>query len=94
MSFFSEIAFRAGLNELNLSSGYNIINYSGKVLYIEGLKKLLKVDSEQIQLELFGAVATIIGKELSIFELSDTIIIKGQVLSMEFAEISNKGTKK
>lgn len=94
MSFFSEIALKAGVNELNLSTGYNIVNYNGKVLYIEGLRRLLKVEEEQIQLELNGALATIMGKELEIFELSDTIIIKGQIVSMEFAQIFNQGKKK
>lgn len=91
MSFFSEVAKKAGLSEINLSSGFNVINYNGEAVYIEGIKRLLKVDGEEIGVELKGAVLTLRGTDLSIFELSDAAIIKGRVGAMDFVKTENKG---
>ncbi|MCL2676005.1 MAG: YabP/YqfC family sporulation protein [Firmicutes bacterium] len=91
MSFFSEIAKRAGLSELSLSGGYNVVNYNGEAIYVEGVRRLLRVEEEEIAIELRGAVVTLRGAGLNIFELSDGVIINGRVEVMGFVKNENKG---
>lgn len=90
MSFFSEVAKKAGLNELNLSGGYNVVNYNGEAIYVEGIKRLLRIDGNEITIELKGATLVLRGENLNIFELSDAAIIKGRVGVLEFIKNENK----
>ena len=93
MSFFSEIAAGLGLSELKLSGGYSVINYNGEAVYLEGVVRLLSVDSECIKLRLRGANVALTGTELNIAELSGSVIIKGDVTSMEFERIGKRESK-
>lgn len=89
MSFFSEIAVAAGLSELKLSQGYSVINYNGETVYLEGVVRLLSVEEETIKLQLRGAAVTLLGSNLNIKELSDTVIVCGEIKTMEFVKTKN-----
>jgi hypothetical protein len=84
MSFFSEILKTVGLSELALSGGYNVVNYNGKCVYFEGIKRLLHLDEHEVKIEAKDCLITACGENLTLFEMSDSIIIKGEIRSMEF----------
>ena len=90
MSFFSEVAKRAGLSELSLAGGYHVVNYNGEAVYIEGVERLNLLDESEIRLFLRGAELAVKGEGLYIHELGGGVIIKGEVVSMEFLRRARK----
>ena len=69
--------------ELDLN-GFNIINLSGKLLYVEGHLGLVTLSKELISFKVKKAVVIVEGCDLILSELSDnTIKITGQIRKVE-----------
>lgn len=85
MSFFAEAARALGIAETALAEGYNLVDYDGKAVYIEGIKRVLKLSDEEIKLELNGAVMNLRGNGLEVFDLNGaTLIVRGEIIGIDF----------
>jgi len=98
--FFSEIYKMVGLDKSNITCGYNIIDFNGQCLYIDGIKKILLLTNKKIAVEFSNCIAYIQG-ELNTDRLEDdSLIIKGYIESinkeLKVTKISpnKKSTKK
>lgn len=79
MSFYNEIASALGDN-IRAAGGYNIINFNGESVYIEGIRRIVSIDAECIVMTLSRDVLTVEGENLDIFELEkETVIVKGGI---------------
>lgn len=82
MSFYAEIMGALGLSEIAGILDYNIINYGGKAVYIDGFTSIVKIESEQIILNAKKIKITVDG-ELTVHQLEEkSIIIKGNITSV------------
>ncbi|MBE7076890.1 MAG: hypothetical protein E7374_03240 [Clostridiales bacterium] len=78
MSMMSEI--ESLMTEVGASSSYRIVNVGGKSLYVEGIKNLVDLKSEQIQFGLKNHLLTIVGNNLKIKYLDKTTaVIDGEI---------------
>ena len=85
-NFFEEI--KQGLRHTKgaVFDNYTIINLSGKLLYIEGLKSLLTLSHEMIAFRAKNSVFYVEGTNLSVEELSEnTLKISGNIKKVEEA---------
>ena len=65
-------------------NGFNIINLSGHLLYVEGHLGLITLSKELISFKVKKAVIMVEGKDMILSELSEgTIKICGQILKVE-----------
>ncbi len=65
-------------------NGFNIINISGKLLYVEGHTGLVTLSKELISFRVKKAVIMVEGKDMILSELSDnTIKICGEIKKVE-----------
>lgn len=84
-NFFKEIIGKAD-NKL-LLSGFNIVNVSGKLLYLEGHNGLQELAKDRIILRVKGGVVQVLGEGLSLAELSEnTVKIVGKICRVEHLE--------
>lgn len=91
MSFFNEIGKTIGLDWIKLASGYNVINYNGEALYIEGIKKILKISNTEILVSTAKLIITVAGSELNVYDSNcESIIIKGKIKCVEESESEKK----
>lgn len=83
-NFFNEVKDNIK-NPKNLDlNGYNIINISGHLLYVEGHMGLVTLSKELISFRVKKAVIMVEGKDMILSELSDnTIKICGQIKKVE-----------
>lgn len=80
MSFFKEAADALGLDLTKIALGYEVINFGGEAIFVEGFKRLVSTTDCEIVLELKKSRIRIAGESLFIFSLEEsTIIIKGKV---------------
>lgn len=81
MSFFNEVISLLGIDAQMLAAGYQIVNYNGEAVYVEGYKKVLSIAENEIILELRkGKKISLQGEGLNVFSLEDTtIIVKGKI---------------
>ena len=85
-NFFNEI--KSGIKNLDIKNGYNIVNVSGKLCYIEGHKGLKKLSRELIVLSLKHGQISIIGKQLVLREMYDDCIkISGEISAVEVQDV-------
>lgn len=78
-NFFDEIKGEFALKD-DAFSQFNIINISGKLLYIEGHKGLLSLGQEQVCVKVKKARIIVNGKNLNLAKLChNTIAIKGKI---------------
>lgn len=81
-NFFDEIKKASGSGEV--IDNYQIINISGKVVYVEGHRGLTSLSKEEIAFKVKGGRVVIEGSELVLAELTDTTIkICGNIKKQE-----------
>ena len=84
MAFLEEVEKLTGLSTSVLSDGYRIINFSGKAVYIEGIKNILSFDAQQTTFKLKKGVVKVAGDGLVIKELlPNTALVTGSILAVE-----------
>ena len=80
-NFFDEIKKKSDGSMLN---DFNLVNISGKILYVEGHLGLTVMTAESIAFKIKGGRIVIEGENLFLSELSEnTMLIKGKIIKME-----------
>jgi len=83
-NFFEEIKKSVGSIDPNILNTYNIINISGKILYVEGHMGLTMLSKEMIAFKVKRGRVMVEGKELVMYELTEnTMKIVGQISKVE-----------
>jgi sporulation protein YqfC len=81
-NFFNEI--KEGIKNINVTNEYNIVNVSGRLVYIEGHKGLLILSKEKMNLKLKKGYISVLGHDLVLSELYDQCIkISGKIQKIE-----------
>ena len=82
-NFFDEIKSRLCIKE-DVLSDYNIVNISGRVLYVEGHKGLSVLSPEQVAFKVKRGRVVVEGKEIMLAELSqNTMLLQGKIDRVE-----------
>lgn len=82
-NFFDEIKKGIDAIEPTLNS-YNLVNISGKLLYVEGHKGLTLLSKDIISFKIKGGRINVEGKDLVLNELTEnTMKIVGQIIKVE-----------
>ena len=83
-NFFDEIKGKLGKIDENFYNDFNIVNLSGKLLYIEGHKGLTILSSDMIALKVKKGRIVVEGRNLIMKELTEnTILIEGYISKVE-----------
>ncbi len=83
-NFFEEIKKGIGSIDPNLINSYNLINISGKILYVEGHTGLTMLSKEMITFKVKKGRVIVEGKDLKMQELTEnTMKIVGQISKVE-----------
>ncbi len=83
-NFFEEIKKGVSGLQPNLLNSYNIINISGKILYIEGHTGLTTLSKEMISFKIKNGRIVVEGKNMILQELTDnTMKIVGEIVKVE-----------
>ncbi len=70
--------------DVGVSTDYRIINLGGKSLYVEGIKTVVDLGTEQMLFQLKKRVLKIFGTDLSVKYLDNsTCVIVGEILAVE-----------
>ena len=69
MSFFSEVAFELGLT--SPATGYQIVDYNGEAIYIEGIRRILNLTPEAIRFEARRGILECTGQGLILKRIDD-----------------------
>lgn len=81
-NFFDEL--KKSLKNENLVDRYNIVNVSGKILYVEGHTGICQLSKEVISFKVKGGVVIVEGKGLILNELMEkTLKITGEIKKVE-----------
>jgi len=82
-NFFEEI--KKGLKKTdNEFNGYNIINMSGRLVYVEGHRGLLALSKELVVFKTKHKNISVVGKDMILEELSEnTLKISGEIQKVE-----------
>lgn len=80
MSFFKEVA-----DVLNASGkcgdGYNIINYGGEAIYIEGIRRILSIDPQNMRFDCKKKIISLTGEDLNVSQMEDgCAVVVGKVI--------------
>ena len=82
-NFFYELAGEYGL-ECSVINSFNLVNMSNKLIYLEGLTKIISIEENIITLKVKNNVITIFGEHLSIKRISgSTLVICGNIKQIE-----------
>ena len=82
MSLISEI--EKMMQDIGTSSNYRIVNLGGESVYVEGLKSVVSLDEEEIQLQLKKSILTFLGNSLKVKYLDpSTCVITGNIRVVE-----------
>lgn len=80
MSFYQEIGNLLGLDWARIAGGYNLVNYNGEAVYLEGIKKIIFISDTEIVIDTAKPRVRIAGEDLAVFSLEEkSIIIKGRI---------------
>ncbi len=83
-NFFDEIKKSASKLEPNVFNSYNLVNISGKILYVEGHCGLCTLSSELIAFKVKNGRVVVEGKDLLLNELTEnTMKIVGEIVRVE-----------
>lgn len=83
-NFFDEIKRSVNKVEPQILSSYNIVNISGRILYVEGHLGLTQLSNEVITFKIKKGRVTVEGEELVLAELTDsTMKITGVIKKVE-----------
>lgn len=79
MSFVTEAA-KSIKQSIREPFSYQIINYGGRALYIEGFVRVTAIESDKMEFLLRKSLITVTGKDLSLSKLTkDSCMIEGIV---------------
>ena len=82
-NFFCELAGEYGL-ENSVVNSFNLVNMSNKLIYLEGLTKIISIETNLITLKVKNNVINIFGENLTIKRISgSTITIVGNIKQIE-----------
>ena len=82
-NFFKEISEKIDLDH-DLINEFNIVNMSGKALYVEGHKGVTLISSETVAFKIKRGRVVVEGDKLTLKELSqNTILLQGKIKKME-----------
>lgn len=83
-NFFNEIKNKASGIDYNLLNEYNIINLSGKLLYVEGHQGVTIISSDMVAFKIKKGRVVVEGKDLVLSELtSNTLLLQGVIIKVE-----------
>lgn len=83
-SFFDELASISGLPFEIINSGYKVVNFCGKSVFIEGFKSIISVDNEMVVLKLKKGRIKVVGEGLTIKDINlGQIFINGNIVCVE-----------
>lgn len=83
-NFFDEIKKGIANVEPDLLNSYNLVNISGRVLYVEGHKGLTTLSKELIAFKVKRGRAVVEGKNMTLVELTEnTMKIVGEISKVE-----------
>ena len=89
-NFFDEIKKRAYLNE-EFFSDFNIVNMSGKLVYIEGHQGLTVLSPQNIVFKVKKGRVVVEGENMILAELTEnTMLLQGKIIKMEFFQWRKK----
>ncbi len=87
-NFFDEI--KSCIKNIDIKNKYNIVNVSGKLVYVEGHKGLSVLSKEMISLRIKKGTIKIEGEELILRELYDECVkISGKIQKIEVFDAEN-----
>ncbi len=79
-NFFDELKKTTKID----GNAYNIVNVSGKILYVEGHLGICQLSQDIISFKTKGAIIVVEGQNLKLFELMDkTLKITGKIKRVE-----------
>lgn len=83
-NFFDEIKKSIGSLDSNILNSYNLINISGKILYVEGHMGLTMLSKEMITFKVKKGRVIVEGNDLVMYELTEnTMKIVGKISKVE-----------
>lgn len=83
-NFFDEIKKGIANVEPDLLNSYNIVNISGKILYVEGHKGLTTLSKELVAFKVKRGRIVVEGKNMYLNELTEnTMKIVGEIVKVE-----------
>lgn len=82
-NFFDEIKSKVNLDH-NLLNDYNIINISGKLLYVEGHQGVTIITKEMVAFKIKKGRVVVEGQNMILNELTEnTLLLQGKIIKME-----------
>lgn len=82
-NFFDEIKSKVNLDH-NLLNDYNIINISGKLLYVEGHQGVTIITKEMVAFKIKKGRVVVEGQDIILNELTEnTLLLQGKITKME-----------
>lgn len=85
MSFFSQIAFELGLSQP--ATGYQIVDYNGEAIYIEGVRRILNLTGASIRFETKRALIEFTGEGLTLDRADEgSAVVRGKVTGIGVTE--------
>ncbi len=83
-NFFNEIKNKGQLNNPEFLNDYNIVNMSGKLLYVEGHKGVTVISKEVIAFKVKKGRVVVEGKDFIVKELTEnTLLVQGEIKKTE-----------
>ena len=83
-NFFNEIKNKGQLNNPEFLNDYNIVNMSGKLLYVEGHKGVTVISKEVIAFKVKKERVVVEGKDFIVKELTEnTLLVQGEIKKTE-----------
>lgn len=91
MGFFREIASVLGYDEAKAALGYNYTVFGGEAVYAEGIKRILRIDGEEIALALPRGVLYVRGEDLAADEINGaSVLVRGKIQAVYTSEAVEK----
>ena len=82
-NFFDELKSRAKFDD-DLLSQYNMVNISGKLLYIEGHKGVTTISSTSVEFYIKRGKVKVEGENLFLIEMTqNTLLLRGEIKKVE-----------
>lgn len=83
-NFFDEIKRKIGEIDYNLINNYNVINMSGKLLYVEGHCGITVITNKMVAFKVKDGRFVVEGKDFYLKELTEnTLLLQGIILKVE-----------
>ena len=83
-NFFNEIKDKGQLNNPEFLNSYNIVNMSGKLLYVEGHSGVTVISKDLIAFKIKKGRVVVEGNEFIVKELTEnTLLVQGEIKKTE-----------